>query len=77
VRSKEQIASTGAYDRDQFVPVPQSRFSELDLLFTFIVYSTNKIQLTTSLRCLNYYTVSIWHVTLKMHKFILKRWLNS
>jgi len=29
VRTKEQIEATGAYDRDQFVPAPQTKFSQL------------------------------------------------
>jgi len=29
VRTKDQIEATGAYDRDQFVPAPQTKFSQL------------------------------------------------
>jgi len=28
VRTKDQIEATGAYDRDQFVPAPQTKFSQ-------------------------------------------------
>ena len=39
VRTKQQIEATGAYHRDQFVPAPQTKFSQFDSLIKHFLTS--------------------------------------